>query len=546
LCAAALGAATTPAIVTAAKDGDRTALKALIAKRADVNEAAPDGTTALLLAVERNDLESVSMLLGAKANANAANRYGVTPLSLACTNGNAAVIEKLLQAGADPNTTTRDGETPLMTAAKTGRVEAVKTLLVHGADVNAKEQLRGQTALMWAAAENNAAAVTALIEAHADVNARTPGGFNALLFAVRAGSQETAKVLLDAGASANDVIQTARAGMAGRGGAPAAGRGANPAGAPPAGRGASAPANANAGNGAGAPSARPSNDVAQLLAVFNTGSRRGRPGGGTNALVLAITNAHYEMAGTLLDYGADPNGDSQGWTALHQIAWTRKPPIQHGLPPAVQTGTVSSLELAKKLLDYGADPNARQTSEPSDGARNVLNRVGSTAFLQAAKLGDVQYMKLLLEYGADPSITTEEGATPMMAAAGVGIWQLGESAGTNEEVFEAVKLCYEQGNDVNAVDANGDTALHGAAHRGSNEIVQFLVEHGAKLDVVNKLGWTPYLIADGVFYPNTYNRRLETASLMLKLGADPKLGSRRPEDLPPSESKLNAPSLAPR
>ena len=113
-------------------------------------------------------------------------------------------------------------------------------------------------------------------------------------------------------------------------------------------------------------------------------------------------------------------------------------------------------------------------------------------------------------------------------------------------MFEAVRICYEQGNDVNAVDVNGDTALHGAAHRGSNEIVQFLVERGAKLDVVNKLGWTPWLIADGVFYPNTYNRRLDTAALLLKLGADPTVGSRRPEDLPPGESKLAAPALAPR
>jgi ankyrin repeat protein len=222
------------------------------------------------------------------------------------------------------------------------------------------------------------------------------------------------------------------------------------------------------------------------------------------------------------------------------VAWTRKPPIQHGLPPAVPSGRLDSLSLAKKLLEKGANPNARMTREPSDGARNVLNRIGSTPFLQAAKLGDVPYMRLLLANGADPSITTEEGATPLMAAAGVGIWQVGESAGTNDEAFEAAKICVEAGNDVNAVDANGYTALHGAAHRGANDIVKLLVEKGAKLNAVNALGWTPYLIADGVFYPNTYNRRLETAKLLLELGADPKVGKRRPEDLPPSEESAIA------
>src|SRR5262245_27994547 len=322
-----------------------------------------------------------------------------------CTNGNATIIEKLLQAGADSNATAREGETPLMTAARTGKVEAVKTLLVHGADVDAKEQLRGQTALMWAAAEDNTAAVTALVEAHADLNARSNGGFNALLFAVRSGSRDVVKVLLDAGANPNDAIQPARPGGA------AAGRGAVPAGRgnPPVPAAAAARGGNGAGNAAATAAPRPSNDVAQLLAVFNTGARRGRPGnGGASALVMAITNAHYELAGLLLDRGADPNADGQGWTALHQIAWTRKPPIQHGLPPAVPTGSVSSLDLAEKLLQYGADPDIRMTREPADGARNILNRIGSTPFLQAAKLTDIPLMKLLLEYGADPSIPTAE------------------------------------------------------------------------------------------------------------------------------------------
>ena len=513
LAMASMAAGRTQTLSGAVKEGDRTALRAMLREKVDVNAPGPDGTTALHWAVRRDDLEAVELLLRAGANATLANRYGVTPLTVACTNGNATIIEKLLQAGADPNSSTSEGEPAVLTAARTGKLEAVKMLLAHGADPKATERWRGQTALMWAAAENHAETVETLLEAGADLKARTDGGFTALLFAARAGGIDALKALLDAGADVNDTIQTGAA--------------RNASAAPP--RPAAPPA---AGNGQGS-----NNNLTQLLQVFNTGIR-GRAGpGGTSALVVAITNAHFELAALLLDRGADPNADGQGWTALHQLAWTRRPPIQHGLPPAVLTGTMTSLEFAEKLLQYGADPDARMTKEPGDGARNVLNRICSTPFLQAAKLADVPYMRLLLDYGADPSIPTVENATPLMAAAGVGIWQLGENAGNNEEAFEAVKLCYERGNDVNAVDVNGDTALHGAAHRGANAIVKFLVEKGAKLDVVNTLGWTPWIIADGVFYPNTYNRRLDTAAFLVQLGADTKVGKRRPEDLPPNEAQ---------
>jgi ankyrin repeat protein len=491
-------------LVDAARRGDHAAMRQLLQARVDVNAPGPDGGTALLVAVDRDDAAAIELLLAAKADVKAANRYGVTPIIAAATSGNATVVERLLAAGADPNAALPEGETALMTAARTGRVAAVRALLARGADVNAKEPLRGQTALMWAAAENNADVVRALIEAGADLKLRSNGGFTPFLFAVRGGRAETVRALLELGADVNEAIQTP---------AMAAGRGAPGAG----------------------------GQQLTLAQVFNTGLRgRGTGTAGASALQIAILNAHFELAAELVDRGADPNSSAVGWTPLHQVAWTRKPPIQHGLPPAVPSGRLDSLSLAKKLLEKGANPNARMTREPSDGARNVLNRIGSTPFLQAAKLADVPYMRLLLEHGADPSITTEEGATPLMAAAGVGIWQVGESAGTNDEAFEAVKICIEVGNDVNAVDANGYTALHGAAHRGSNDIVKLLVEKGAKLNVVNALGWTPWIIADGVFYPNTYNRRLETAKLLLELGADPKVGKRRPEDLPPSEESAIA------
>ena len=523
---------TTVTLQEAVRAGDRAAVRAALARRpSDAAKPGPDGTTPLHWAVQRDDLDIVDALLEAGADARAANRYGATPLYVACQNGNAAIIGRLLKAGADARSASPDGETMLMTAARTGKVEAVRLLLAHGADPTAREQSRGQTALMWAASENHADVIHALVEAGAGVNVRSSGGFTALLFAVRAGRVEAVRALLAGGASPNDAVAAAP-----RPGAPAA--------APPPTTAATGGAIGNAAGGR--LSASNPDPLTTLFQVFNTGSRAtSRTGPGTSALIMAIMNGHFALAAELLDRGADPSGDGPGWTALHQIAWTRRPPIQHGLPPPVQTGTTDSLTLARKLLERGANPNARMTKEPADGARNILNRLGSTPFLQAAKLADIPYMKLLLEFKADPSMTTVEGATPLMAAAGVGIWHTGESAGTNAEAFEAAKLLVDLGNDVNAVDANGDTALHGAALRGAPEIIQLLVGHGAKIDVVNRIGWTPWIIADGVFYPNTYNRELEAADLLLKLGADRTLGKRRDVDLPPTEA-LATTAQAPR
>jgi uncharacterized protein len=534
---AVASAAETP-LIGAIKQGDTARVRALLQQHADVNAKDLDGTTPLHWAVQRDQSELVGLLLKGGASATAMNRYGISPLLAACEIANMEVIDKLVRAGADANSATPAGETALMIAARTGKVAAVKRLVAAGADVNAKETVRGQTALMWAAAENNLEATTMLLEAGANASTRTPAGFTALHFAVRAGNIRVVKELVAHGASVNDAIQPTAAprpaaAMRPTAATPQAPGGATAGGALPPPSGAEAP---RPPAPYGERPAAANNGVTQLLQVFNTGSRGGRGGiGGTSPLVLAVTNAHFELASTLLDLGADPNANGQGWTALHQLAWTRRPPIQHGLPPAVPSGNMTSLELAEKLLQYGADPDVRMTREPADGARNILNRIGSTAFLQAAKLADLPFMKLLLDYGADPSIPTVEGATPLMAAAGVGIWQVGENAGTNDEAFEAVKVCYEAGNKVDTIDTNGDTALHGAAHRGSNEMVSFLVEKGAKLDVVNVIGWSPLTIAHGVLYPNTFNRHLDTAELLVKLGANPSVGKARPEDLAPND-----------
>jgi ankyrin repeat protein len=251
---------------------------------------------------------------------------------------------------------------------------------------------------------------------------------------------------------------------------------------------------------------------------------------GTSAMVVAIINAHYELASALLDDGADPDAAAQGWTPLHQLVWVRRPNPSHTNPPPVPTGRMTSLELGRRLLTHGVNVNARQTKEPRDDNRHVLNRIGATPFLLAAYSSDLELMRLLLENGADPSLTNVDHTNALMVAAGVHIWTVGESPGSNDEALEAVKLLLDLGADVNAENDWGYTPLLGAAHRGSPEIVQLLVDRGARLDAKVKksggaimgatgwsAGWTPLIIADGVMYPVVFQRSPETAALLRKL-----------------------------
>ena len=445
-------------LVDAVKGADTAAVRALLEQQVDVNVAEVDGTTALHWAAYQGDLEVAQLLLQAGAIADAPNRYAVTPLALACGRGNAPIVEALLDAGADANTTLPEGETVLMAAARSGNVDVLRLLLARGAEVSATESWRGQTALMWAAAENHPAAVHTLIELGAQVDERSTAGWTALLFAVRAGETEAVRALLQAGADVNDTIR------------------------PP--------------------------------ASDEEPARRRGPSG-TSALVIAVTNAHFSLAKYLVEQGADPNADEQGWTALHQLEYTRRPNSGKGMPPVPMVDSLDTLAFAEFLLEHGADPNARQTKRFNNGERNILNRVGATPYLLAAKHADAPLMRLLAAHGADTRQATEGNASPLMVAAGVGIFNLGESAGTNEEAFEAVTVAYELGDrDVNMADDKGYTALHGAALRGANPIVQFLVDKGADLLAETTEGWTPLRIADGVHYTGTVKRADHTAVLL--------------------------------
>ena len=486
-------------LADAARQGAVETVADLLEAGADVDAAGPDGTTALHWAVQRDDRPLAHRLIAAGARVDAANRYGVTPLALAAANGSAPLAAALLDAGADPEAASPGGDTPLMLAARTGRPDVLRLLLEAGADVRVTESWKGQDALMWAAAEGHADAVLALIAAGADIEARSDGRLTPLLFAVRGGHIGAVEALLAAGANIHGAARD-----------------------------------------------------------------------GITPLALAVVNAHYELAGRLLEFGADPNLPDPRGSVLHALAWIRRP--GSGRPP-LPTGALDSLDLARALLEAGADPNARidwreisfevdlGIVKPPPGisvGRNFLSFVGATPFYLAAKHADVDLMRLLVRHGADPLTPTHQRITPLMAAAGVGFWD-GESPGplngTPEQIrLEAIKLAIELGNDLHAATDFGDTplagegralllrhplnlaeldaqrdrgdmrwggstALHGAAMIGSNLIVQYLLEQGADIDAPNVLGWTPLMVAEGVFVANTEKAWPDTVALLRELGA---------------------------
>jgi ankyrin repeat protein len=378
-----------------------------------------------------------------------------------------------------------------MLAARNGRGAAVDLLLERGADANASEPFRGQTALMWAAGGGNADAVRALLEHGAQIEARSRTGFTALLFAVRNAQLDALHVLLERGADVNVVAPD-----------------------------------------------------------------------GTSALGMAVVNAYYEVAAVLLEHGADPNLPDPRGSALHTLAWLRKPGASgnaavggeaEGVP--LPLGRVTSLELAQKLLEHGANPNVRIAWDeyrfPKEGGtarnppdielgRHLLTYVGATPFYVAAKNGDAPLMRILAAAGADPTLPNKFGVTPLMVAAGLDYWE-GETPGphtgvSEQERLEAVKLAVELGNDVNARADFGDypmtgepehtllyyphnidelldlgvgdprwdgcTALHGSIIANQPSITEYLIDQGADIEARNDLGWTPLMMARGVFLAN--------------------------------------------
>ena len=417
------------------------------AQRSDINAADATGTTALHGAVQAGNGDTVRKLLAAGANARAANRYGVTPLQLAAVNGDAAIAKQLLASGADPNAVLPEGETVLMTAARTGVAEVLRILIEAGANVHASEKLYGETALHWAAAENHADAVRVLVAAGAPPDGRSAKQE----FARRRSGQS----MLSLG-SWTPLMYAAR---------------------------------------------QNARDAARALVQSGAKLDETDPDGAT-ALVIAIINAHYDVAVQLLDAGADPNvvDNEAGMGALYAAVDMHRLAVGHGRPNPKPSGTLTAVDVVRRLLERKADPNAALKAAIFQRHHTIGDGTlgkGATPLMRAAKSGDVEVMRLLLAAGADPQARLANQATTLMLAAGLG-WRDGSPAapsydqGTEDDATRAIDLLIELGVPLDAATQQGDTALHVAVTgRGSPAIVRHLLAKGASQAARNKRGLTP-------------------------------------------------------
>lgn len=471
-----------PRFISAARNRDIKTLRSLIGQHADVNTRAGDGSTALLWAAHSSDLDTANLLLAAGADPNAANDFRMTPLSQACTNGSDGFVRLLLKSGANPNTPIATGETPLMTCAKSGSVDAVRRLIEYGAAIEAREPAQHQTALMWAAAEHHPDVVKALIEAHADLKAHSKAGFTAMHFAAREGDQAIVGLLLAAGVDVN-ILSHAEDGAA---------------------------------------------PTAPVRAV-QIGGRKTAGVNGYTPLLVATVRGQVPLALFLLDHGADPNIGDAGFTPLHWASteWeTYTANRVYGLidPMGGIPDRQAKLRLVNALLTHGANPNARMTKPQPSIAGGYEDTVGATPFLLASSADDLEMMRLLLKAGADPKQATGTNATAIMAAAGLN-HGIGESPVTEPEALAAVKFLLDLRLDPKGATTTGENALFGPAYRGWNTLLAQLIDLGVDVNAVSKAGVTPYLAAAGEgdrLGGVLYNK--EGADLLLKHGADPKLG----------------------
>jgi ankyrin repeat protein len=472
-------------LLEAVERQDRVAAADLLRSGADANARGPDGTTALMVAAHHADAELVKLLLGAGAEADARNDYGATALSEAAMQGATDVVAALLKGGADPNESNAEGETALMLAARTGVVDAARVLVDADAEIDSKEEWGGQTALMWAAAQSQADMIGFLLEHGADPNARgivrewqrkitaeprvkdmNKGGFTPLLYAAREGCIDCARRLLAGGADPN----------------------------------------------------------------------LGDPEN-VSPLILALENLHFDFAKFMIEAGADIDQfDFRGRTPVYvAVDFATLPTSAHGDIPSPDATTAH--EVLRMLLAAGANPNVQlkrrhpYRHRALDRNADVILSVGATPLLRAARAADVESVRMLLAHGALVDLPTAEGITPLMAVAGVAHndrTTRGKFRDPEDEIA-TLQLLVDHGADVNArmvaepgarltttgerrsnfgYDVRGRqvpseralphwTAVHAAATKGWNHIIEFLARNGAELEIRDANGRTPRDLASG-------------------------------------------------
>ena len=424
------------------------------AARAATARVDPDGTTPLHWAVRDNDLPQIDRLIRAGADVKAANRYGITPIYLACQNGSAAAIARLLKAGVSANATANYGETALMTCARTGNVDAAKVLIEAVASIDAIESWHGETALMWAAAERHPEMIDALVKAGADVNARST-----VVQWERQRTLEPREKWLPPG-GLTPLHFAAREGC-----------------------------------------------VACVTTLLDHGANIDViDPQGYSALVMAVINGHYDVAGLLIDRGIDLTlADDTGQTALYAAVDMHTMPASNRPSPKEIDNQLTSFDVIRKLVEHGAPLNAQQRAmrayrtKLDRGGETVLGP-GTTPLLRAAKAADTPVIKLLLDKGADAKLTTRAGVSAVMMAAGVGTREEDTTgrAKTQKDIIETMKLLLAAGVDINAQDGQGRAAAHGAAMWGYTDVIKFMAQNGADLTIKDKRGLTPLDAAMGL------------------------------------------------